>query len=76
MLKFFAVILSSIILVYFSLNLFIKAEEHDYQVLKVIDDVEIRIYDEMIYASYTPENDSKKFKHNSEHNLILKLIQD
>ena len=60
MLKFFAIILSSIILVYFSLNLIIKAEEHDYQVLKVIDDVEIRIYDEMIYASYTPENDSNR----------------
>ena len=60
MLKFFAIILSSIILVYFSLNLFIKAEEHDYQVLKVIDDVEIRKYDEMIYASYTPKNESDR----------------
>ena len=60
MLKFFAIILSSIILVYFSLNLFIKAEEQDYQVLKVIDGVEIRVYDEMIYASYTPENDSNR----------------
>ena len=52
MLKLFAIISSSIILVYFSLNLLIMAEEHDYQVLKVIDEVEIRAYDEMIYALY------------------------
>ncbi len=60
MLKFFAIILSSIILVYFSLNSFTMAEEHDYQVLKVIDEVEIRVYDEMIYASYTPKNESDR----------------
>ena len=60
MLKFFAIISSSIILVYFSLNLLIMAEEHDYQVLKVIDEVEIRAYDEMIYASYMPKNKSDR----------------
>ena len=60
MLKFFAIISSSIILVYFSLNLFIVTKEQYYQVLKVIDDVEIRIYDEMIYASYTPKNESDR----------------
>ena len=60
MLKLYAIIFSSIILIYFSLNLFILAEEHDYQVLKVIDEVEIRKYDEMIYASYTPKNESDR----------------
>ena len=60
MLKLFAIISSSIILVYFSLNLLIMAEEHDYQVLKVIDEVEIRAYDEMIYASYMPKNKSDR----------------
>ena len=60
MVKFFAIISSSIILVYFSINLFIMAEEHDYKVLKVIDEVEIRAYDEMIYASYTPQNESDR----------------
>ena len=58
MLKFFAIISSSIILVYFSLNLFIVTKEQYYQVLKVIDEVEIREYDEMIYASYTPVNEN------------------
>ena len=57
---FFATISSSIILVYFSLKLFIIAEVHDYQVLKVIDEVEIRAYDGMIYASYTPKNESDR----------------
>ena len=60
MVKFLAIISSSIILVYFSINLFIMAEEHDYKVLKVIDGVEIRAYDEMIYASYTPQNESDR----------------
>ena len=60
MLKFFFIISSSILLVYFTLNLFIKAEEHDYQVLKVMDDVEIRVYDEMIYASYSPKNENDR----------------
>ena len=36
------------------------AEEHDYQVLKVIDEIEIREYDEMIYASYTPKSESDR----------------
>ena len=60
MLKFFAIISSSIILVYFSLNLFIVTKEQYYQVLKVIDEVEIREYDEMIYASYTPVNENDR----------------
>ena len=60
MLKFSAIILSSLLLVYFSLNYFFMAEEQDYQVLKVIDGVEIRVYDEMIYASYTPKNESDR----------------
>ena len=59
MLKFFAIISSSIILVYFSLNLFIVTKEQYYQVLKVIDEVEIREYDEMIYAS-TPVNENDR----------------
>ena len=37
------------------------AEEHDYQVIKVIDDVEIREYDEMIYASYAKKCERSKF---------------
>ena len=60
MLKFSAIILSSFLLVYFSLNYFFMAEEQNYQVLKVIDGVEIRVYDEMIYASYTPKNESDR----------------
>ena len=59
MLKFSAIILSSFLLVYFSLTNYFMAEEQDYQVLKVIDGVEIRVYDEMIYASYTPENENQ-----------------
>ena len=60
MLKFFAIISSSLIFVYFAFYFFIKAEEHDYQVLKIIDEIEIREYDEMIYASYTPKNESNR----------------
>ena len=60
MLKLFAIISSFTILVYFSVNFFTEAEENDYKVLKVIDDVEIRMYNEMIYASYTPENNSDR----------------
>ena len=57
MIKFFVIILSSFILVYFSFKIFIDAKEYDYQVLKVIDEIEIRAYDEMIYASFTPQNE-------------------
>ena len=60
MLKFFAIISSSLIFVYFAFYFFIKGEEHDYQVLKIIDEVEIREYDEMIYASYTPVNENDR----------------
>ena len=60
MLKFLAIISSSLLLIYFVLYFFIIAKEHDYQVLKVIDEVEIREYDEMIYASYTPKNESDR----------------
>ncbi|PDH45954.1 MAG: peptide-methionine (S)-S-oxide reductase [Bacteroidetes bacterium MED-G21] len=71
MVKFFAIVSSSIILVYISLNLFIMAEEHDYKVLKVIDDVEIRSYDKMIYASYTPQNERDR---NSSFKMIANYI--
>ena len=60
MLKFFAIISSSLIFVYFAFYFFLEAEEYDYQVLKIVDVVEIREYDEMIYASYTPKNESNR----------------
>ena len=45
MLKLFAIISSFIILVYFSVNFFTEAEEHDYKVLKVIDIEDKAAYD-------------------------------
>ena len=47
------------------------AEENDYEVLKIIENVEIRSYKEMIYASYTPKNDDNR---NNSFKLIANYI--
>tara|TARA_B100001057_G_C22818284_1_gene938363 strand:- start:902 stop:2020 length:1119 start_codon:yes stop_codon:yes gene_type:complete len=60
MLKLFAIISSSLLLMYFSLNFFFQALEYDYEVLEVIESVEIRAYNEMIVASYTPPYESNR----------------
>ena len=58
--KILLVFLSPIVLVAYLLNMFLLADENDYDVVKVIGQVEIRSYKEMIYASYTPNDESDR----------------
>ena len=56
MLKIALIVGVSVLFVGYSINAFFKTETASYKIVQVHDSVEIRAYNEMIYASYTPED--------------------
>ncbi len=61
--KILVISLSALAVAYFTFQ-FNGIETPSYRVLKIIDDIEIRSYDKMIYASYTPkgQNNNSSFR--------------
>lgn len=56
MLKIALIVGVSVLFVGYSINTFFKTETASYKIVQVHDRVEIRAYNEMIYASYTPQD--------------------
>lgn len=56
MLKIALIVGVSVLFVGYSINAFFKTETASYKIVQVHDRVEIRAYNEMIYASYTPQD--------------------